>query len=76
MIGRKIRAARALRGWTQDDLAERVGSGWSKQQISAIENAESMTTRTLEAVAEALGMTVVELLSLGEENAASPKPAA
>ena len=45
-------------------LAERMGV--SKSWVHQMKTNESVTTKTLERVADALDMTVIELLELGE----------
>ena len=64
-IGRKIAAARALKDWTQEDLAKAAGYK-SKANVSNLENSESISTRSLYRVSKALGMTPMEILGLGE----------
>ena len=63
MIGRKLRAARVLRGLTSEDMAGRMGC--TRQQISAFERQNSVTTRTLERYAQLLGFSVSEIYDLG-----------
>lgn len=75
LIGKKIKRARIKAGMRQRDLARKLQC--PSQRITALEHSESITTRTLEKVADALGMGVCDLWSLNEkedENAVQ-KPA-
>jgi|SRR5690606_8885237 len=63
--GRKIERVRKLRGWTQSDLADKLGV--SKQAISKLEQAENITDEKLKEVAEALGVTFEGLRDFTEE---------
>lgn len=56
-----LRAVREARGITQADLSEK--SGISRQTIIALENKESynVTSKTLVAIADALGVAVQDL---------------
>ena len=57
-MGIKIREARKAVGMSQKELA--IRAGLSRQTLSAIENNEQKkpTVRTLEKIAEALGVTI------------------
>lgn len=62
----RLRAEREFRGWTQADLAERVGV--SRKTINTIENAVFVpSTLTALKIAEALERTVEQLFSVIEE---------
>ncbi|MBD3903338.1 helix-turn-helix transcriptional regulator [Chryseobacterium sp. Ch-15] len=63
--GRKIERVRKLRGWTQSDLAEKLGV--SKQAISKLEQAENIGDEKLNDVAKALGVTFEGLRDFTEE---------
>lgn len=63
-IGRQIKALRALRAWSQDDLAEH--SGLTQTQVSAIERGKSQHIGNLEAVAKAFALTVSEMIKSAE----------
>lgn len=63
--GRKIERVRKLRGWTQSDLAEKLGV--SKQAISKLEQAENIGDEKLNDVAMALGVTFEGLRDFTEE---------
>lgn len=61
LVGRNVRAARSLRGMTQEELAER--SGFSQQYISDLERGRrNPTILSLYELAQALEVTPVELL--------------
>ncbi len=69
-VGRSLRAARQGRGWTLAALAE--AGGVSKGFVSQVENDKtSPSLDTLERLAGALGLTVVDLLGSA---AAAPAP--
>ena len=56
-IGLRILTLRKMRGWSQDELARR--SGLQRTHISRIEQGKyAVTLETIQAIAEALGMTV------------------
>ena len=63
--GRKIERVRKLRGFTQSDLAEKLGV--SKQAISKLEQAENIGDEKLNEVAIALGVTFEGLRDFTEE---------
>ncbi len=63
--GRKIERARKFRGWTQSDLAEKLGV--SKQAISKLEQAENIGDEKLNDVAMALGVTFEGLRDFTED---------
>lgn len=54
-IGLLIRNERLLKGFTQEELGERVGVG--KAQISKIESGKGLTIKTVTKVLDALGMS-------------------
>lgn len=61
-----LRAEREFRGWTQAELAERVGV--SRKTINTIENAVFVpSTLTALKIAEALERTVEQLFSVVED---------
>lgn len=61
LVGSNVRAFRARRGWTQEQLAER--SGFSQQYISGLEQGRrNPTVVSLFELAQALGVTPIELL--------------
>lgn len=56
-IGLRILTLRKMRGWSQDKLARRAGL--QRTHISRIEQGKyAVTLETIQAIAEALGMTV------------------
>ena len=63
--GRKIERVRKLRGFTQSDLAEKLGV--SKQAISKLEQAENIGDEKLNEVAIALGVTLEGLRDFTED---------
>ena len=61
----RLREAREARGWTQADLAERVGV--SRKTINTVENGVFIPSTIIALkLARALGQSVEELFSLGE----------
>jgi transcriptional regulator with XRE-family HTH domain len=66
-VGVRIKAARELRGWTQPDLARRIGV--SKSAVNQWENGavQNLKLGNLFAVADALGKDVRELV-FGDSN--------
>lgn len=63
--GRKIERVRKLRGFTQSDLATKLGV--SKQAISKLEQAENIGDDKLNEVAIALGVTFEGLRDFSED---------
>ena len=64
--GEKMKMARGKKGLSQVKCAERIGA--TKQQWQQWESGyRSPNYGTLEKIAEALDMSLVELLSIGEE---------
>lgn len=64
-LANRLRAEREFRGWTQAELAERVGV--SRKTINTIENAVFVpSTLTALKIAEALERTVEQLFSVIE----------
>lgn len=61
----RLREVRMAAGLTQDQLA--ASSGIAQATISQIEGGASTTTRTLHALAEALGVGVAELFAASPE---------
>lgn len=75
IIGKRIRDLRIKRGMTQEELARAVGytSPTSKSTINKIENGHSdIPQRKIPVYANALGVSVVELLALDDPPAQSP----
>ncbi len=64
--GRKVERIRKLRGWTQTELASRLG-GVSKQAVSKMEQSKNISDEKLKEVAEALGVTFDGLKNFSEE---------
>lgn len=63
-FGARVRAARSARGFSQADLATRVGL--SPNHLGVLERGEKVPTlETVEAVAKALGVTAAELIADG-----------
>jgi HTH-type transcriptional regulator/antitoxin HipB len=59
-IGNSIRLWRLRRGWTQQDLAERVGMGQSViARLESDTNPNAPTIKTLERLAKALKVRLV-----------------
>lgn len=64
-IGKSIRVACAMNGWTQKDLS--TASGISTVTISHLVSGKTgCKQKTLEALTSALGMPVSEFVALGE----------
>lgn len=63
--GRKIERVRKLRGWTQSDLATKMGI--SKQAVSKLEQAENIGDGKFNEIADALGVTFEGLRDFTEE---------
>lgn len=63
--GRKIERVRKLRGWTQSDLALKLGV--SKQAVSKLEQSENIGDEKLTEIAAALGVTFEGLRDFTEE---------
>ena len=64
----RIRHYRKLRGWTLQDLAERIGT--TAQTVQRLETSNmTVSTDWLERIGEALGVAPVSLLSGAERNA-------
>ncbi|QBO59611.1 helix-turn-helix domain-containing protein [Chryseobacterium salivictor] len=63
--GRKIERVRKLRGFTQSDLAEKLGV--SKQAVSKLEQSENIGDEKLNEVAIALGVTFEGLRDFTED---------
>jgi transcriptional regulator with XRE-family HTH domain len=56
-IGMRVMAMRKLKGWSQEELALRAGL--QRTHVSRIEAGKyAVTLETIQAIAEALGMTV------------------
>lgn len=64
-LGAAIRARRIELGWTQEELAERIGGGVRQADVSRLERDRITLPRRerLEAMANALGVTAGELLA-------------
>jgi transcriptional regulator with XRE-family HTH domain len=56
MIGEKIRRRRTELGWSQKDLADKVGCTW--QSISNCERNQMPTVATLTKICEVLGLKI------------------
>jgi transcriptional regulator with XRE-family HTH domain len=62
---RRVRDARAQRGWTQEVLAERASL--SQQKVSQVESGRPGSDDTRRAIARALGVRVVDLFPYPED---------
>ena len=60
LIGDRIRALRRQRGWSQEQLGERVG--FSQSKISKIENGDWDSLSDLKLLATALGVNIEDLV--------------
>ncbi|MCT1531955.1 helix-turn-helix domain-containing protein [Sphingobacterium daejeonense] len=63
--GRKVERVRKLRGWTQTDLADKLGI--SKQAVSKLEQSENIGDEKLKEISNALGVTFEGLRDFTEE---------
>ncbi|MCX2681903.1 helix-turn-helix transcriptional regulator [Galbibacter sp. EGI 63066] len=63
--GRKVERVRKLRGWTQSNLGDRLGT--TKQAVSKLEQSENISDDKLKEVAKALGVTFEGLRDFSEE---------
>jgi transcriptional regulator with XRE-family HTH domain len=74
LIGQRVRTLREARGWSQRELARRVGL--TSKTISNYERGERGVKEpplsTVQALAEVFGVTVIDLLGEPEGAAASP----
>lgn len=74
-IAARLKALRAERGWSLDELATR--SGVSRSTLSRLENAEtSPTTDILARIAAAMGLTLTRIVHLAEERFTAHVPRA
>ena len=58
-VGRRIAELRRARGWTQERLAEKVGS--SVQWVSRLEAGQNLTLETMAGLARVLDVEVTDL---------------
>ena len=64
-LANRLREAREAKGWTQADLAERIGV--SRKTINTIENGVFIPSTVIALkLARAFGRTVEQLFSLGD----------
>lgn len=61
--GKNIADARLKKGWSQKDLAEKIGS--SQQQIARYESGTEVRANVLIQLSQALDCTIAELLGIG-----------
>lgn len=59
-LAARLRMARKVKGWSQQDLANRAGT--TQAVIQKIENAKSLRPRNVEAIANALDVEVAWLM--------------
>ena len=71
-IGQRVRMMRERKGWSQQQLAERV-PGVKQQSVDQLEQGKVRRPRFLPELAEALGVRE-EWLRTGEGRVASPEP--
>lgn len=68
LTGRQMRAARALLGWSQDDLASKSGVGLTTiRRTEVVDGPVKMIRANIEAVVRTLADAGVELLEDGGE---------
>jgi transcriptional regulator with XRE-family HTH domain len=71
-LGKRIRALRRKRGWTQDEFADL--SGLHRAQVGAFENGRmNITLSSLHLVAQTLGVRIIDLFR-GVEKAEKLSP--
>ena len=71
-IGEQIRRIRALRGYSQETLAEKIGVSY--QQIQKYEKGDSeLKINRLESIAEALEVPLLELININSSELSDPK---
>ncbi len=71
-IGEQIRRIRALRGYSQETLAEKIGVSY--QQIQKYEKGDSeLKINRLESIAEALEVPLLELININSNELSDPK---
>lgn len=63
----KIKDKQAENGWTNEELAKRAGV--NVNTVSAVRTGKSVTSTTLETIAETLGLTMVEVYEQKQETA-------
>jgi transcriptional regulator with XRE-family HTH domain len=69
-IGQRIRLARLSKGWTQEDLAEKINK--TRPMISHIERTGSITFDTLEQIAKGLGIELTDLQNVSSDQILAP----
>jgi len=66
-VHEKLRVMRMFKGWSQEEMAEKLG--YSLSGYAKIERGEAdINVSKLEKIAEMLGMNLQKLLGLNEEN--------
>lgn len=69
-VGELLRELRTARRWTQEELADRSGSGASRRTIIGVEGGNPPSTAFIKAVSAALEIDPVVLLSPGSQQTA------
>jgi transcriptional regulator with XRE-family HTH domain len=70
-VAANIRGRRAVLGWRQDDLAERLD--WTQRVVSRIEQGQrTLDVDELSRVCRVLGVGLPDLLAGGDEDALAP----
>ncbi|HEX9585205.1 MAG TPA: helix-turn-helix domain-containing protein [Gammaproteobacteria bacterium] len=72
-LGSRLRSARKVKGWSQQDLANRAGT--TQAVIQKIENGKSLRPRNIEAIADALDVEAAWLMFGTGESAPLSKEA-
>jgi transcriptional regulator with XRE-family HTH domain len=60
-VGRKLRELRMKRGWTQEDVAEKLGIALRNYQVME-RGKQNLTLKTIAKLARVLGVRAVQLL--------------
>lgn len=68
-VANTARSLRTAKGWTQQTLAEKAGLAY--RTVSIVENGGQVKRKTLEQIADALGVTFEELIDDSPQEAAS-----
>jgi transcriptional regulator with XRE-family HTH domain len=70
-VAANIRGRRAVLGWRQEELAERLG--WTQRVVSRIERGErALTVDELARACAVLGVGLADLLAGADEDAVAP----
>ena len=65
-IGERIRAEREKKGMTQEELAKKLGYN-TRSAVHKIEQKSSLPTKTIQKIADALGVSLAQLMGWNDE---------